>query len=169
MAQNNTSKAVSQDNRSTDATKPVTQNADFEAENAKATSHGYTAIEDSVISKIAGMAAREVSGVYALGGQAARMVGALRDTVGASTNVQQGVSVNTDENTADVEVAIVAEYGVAIHELAEAIRQNIINAVERMTGLTVNSVNVTVHDVHLELEEDEPEETTAIEGRKSYR
>ena len=167
MAQDNN--AVAKDTKDTKATKPVTQNADFEAENAKATSRGYTAIEDSVISKIAGMAAREVSGVYALGGQAARMVGALRDTVGASTNVQQGVSVNTDNNSCNVEVAIVAEYGVAIHELAEAIRQNIINAVERMTGLTVNSVNVTVHDVRLGLDEDEPEETTAIEGTKNYR
>ncbi|MDN5840455.1 MAG: Asp23/Gls24 family envelope stress response protein, partial [Corynebacterium casei] len=50
---------------------------------------------------------------------------------------------------ASIEVAIIAEYGVAIHELAEAIRRNTINAIERMTGLEVDRVDVVVHDVKL--------------------
>ena len=37
----------------------------------------------------------------------------------------------------------------AIHELANAIRENITVAVTRMTGLIVDRVDVTVHDVHL--------------------
>ncbi|AKK07858.1 Asp23/Gls24 family envelope stress response protein [Corynebacterium testudinoris] len=120
------------------------------------TSRGVTRIDDVVVSKIAGLAAREVSGVYALGGGAARMVGAIRESfAGSASTVQQGVSVEVGERQAAVDVAIVAEYGVAIHELAEAIRRNIINAVERMTGLEVTEVNVTVHDVHLDLGEDE--------------
>lgn len=126
---------------------------------ALATDHGRTHIEDVVVSKIAGMAAREVSGVHALGGGAARMVGALRESIpGSRTNVQQGVSVEVGESQAAVDVAIVAEYGVAINELAEAIRQNIIYAVERMTGLEVTEVNVDVHDVHLDFGDDQEEE-----------
>ena len=136
----------------------------------KRTGHGHTSIDDSVVSKIAGIATREVSGVYDLGGGMDRFAGSVREFVsGGSANVSQGIAVEVGERQAAVDVTIIAEYGVAIHELAEAIRQNIINAVERMTGLTVNSVNVTVHDVHLELDEDEPEETTAIEGTKNYR
>lgn len=132
---------------------------------AVTTSHGKTHIEDVVVAKIAGLAAREVSGVYALGGGAARVVGALRDSIpGSRTNVQQGVSVEVGERQAAVDVSIVAEYGVAIHELAEAIRRNIINAIERMTGLEVTEVNVTVHDVHLGIEDEttdaNPAETT---------
>lgn len=120
---------------------------------------GRTFIEDQVVAKIAGLAAREVSGVYALGGGAARMVGAIRESIpGSRTNVQQGVSVEVGESQAAVDVAIVAEYGVAIHELATAIRVNIINAIERMTGLEVTEVNVTVHDIHLDLDEAEPAE-----------
>lgn len=123
--------------------------------------HGRTHIEDTVVSKIAGIAAREVSGVHALGGGAARMVGALRETIpGSRTNVQQGVSVEVGETQAAVDVSIVAEYGVAIHELAEAIRRNIISAIERMTGLEVTEVNITVHDIHLGLEEEPAEEVT---------
>lgn len=122
------------------------------------TDHGRTQIEDVVVSKIAGMAAREVSGVHALGGSGARMAGAIRDALGSRTNVQQGVSVEVGETEAYVDVEIVAEYGVAIHELAEAIRKNVINAIERMTGLEVTQVNVTVHDVHLDIDDDDDEE-----------
>lgn len=120
--------------------------------------HGRTVLDDNVVAKIAGMAAREVSGVHALGGGGARMVGAIRESLGSRQNVTQGVDVEVGETQAAVDVAIVAEYGVAIHELAEAIRRNIINAVERMTGLEVTEVNVHVHDVHLDLDDNEEEE-----------
>lgn len=118
------------------------------------TETGTTVIEDVVVSKIAGIATREVTGVYDLGGGAARFIGSMRDRIpGASVNVQQGISVEVGEYEAAIDVAIVAEYGVAIHELAEAIRENVVQSVERMTGLKVTEVNVTVHDVHLEGEE----------------
>jgi len=45
---------------------------------------------------------------------------------------------------------IVADYGVAIADLAAGIRRNVINSVERMTGLQVTEVNVTVHNVYLD-------------------
>ena len=127
------------------------------------TEHGQTVVADTVVSKIAGMAAREVTGVHDLGGGATRMVGALRERIpGSRVNVQQGVSVEVGERQAAVDVSIVAEYGVAIHELAEAIRRNIILSVERMTGLEVTEVNVTVHDIHLpEDDQDEEEEAEA--------
>ncbi|APT88246.1 hypothetical protein CFRA_02015 [Corynebacterium frankenforstense DSM 45800] len=124
------------------------------AEN-KADDHGRTTIEDVVVGKIAGLAAREVTGVHALGGGGARTVGAIREAFGASENVQQGVSVEVGETQAAVDLSIVAEYGVAIHELAEAIRRNIIRAIERMTGLEVTEVNVTVTDVHLPNQDDD--------------
>ncbi|KQB84329.1 Asp23/Gls24 family envelope stress response protein [Corynebacterium oculi] len=122
---------------------------------ALSTDHGRTVIEDQVVGKIAGLAAREVSGVHALGGGGARMLGSIRESFGGSENIQQGVDVEVGESQAAVDLSIVAEYGVAIHELAEAIRRNIIRAIERMTGLEVTEVNVTVTDVHLDLDDDE--------------
>lgn len=119
-------------------------------------SRGRTVIEDVVVTKIAGLAAREVSGVHSLGGGGARFVGAVRERIpGAGVNVAQGVAVEVGQFQAAVDVAIVAEFGVAIHELADAIRENIIVSVERMTGLEVTEVNVTVHDVHLPQDDDE--------------
>lgn len=114
-------------------------------------SQGKTTIADIVVSKIAGIATREVSGVYDLGGGASRMVGALRERIpGASVNQSQGVSVEIGEKQAAVDIDIVAEYGVAIADLAAGIRRNVIAAIERMTGLEVTEVNITVHDVHLD-------------------
>lgn len=112
---------------------------------------GKTTISDTVVAKIAGIAAREVSGVYALGGGASRAVGSLRERIpGSSTNHSQGVSVEVGEKQAAVDVTLVAEYGVAISDLASGIRRNIIASIERMTGLEVTEVNIDVQDVHIE-------------------
>ncbi|MCG7441272.1 Asp23/Gls24 family envelope stress response protein [Corynebacterium tuberculostearicum] len=133
-----------------------------EVNNNLETQYGTTTIDDVVVSKIAGIAAREVSGVDSLGGGGARMIGNIRESFGASEDVRQGVDVEVADGTARIEIAITAEYGVAIHELAEAIRRNIMNAVERMTGLSVERVNVVVHDVKLPKEESEAEDQAAL-------
>ena len=116
-----------------------------------ATSQGKTTIADTVVSKIAGMAAREVSGVHQLGGGVARAFGAIRERIPGSggPNVSQGVSVEVGETQAAVDIDIIAEYGVAIADLAAGIRRNVIHSIERMTGLQVVEVNVNVNDVHL--------------------
>ena len=133
-----------------------------EVNNNLETQYGTTTIDDVVVSKIAGIAAREVSGVDSLGGGGARMIGNIRESFGASEDVRQGVSVEVNSGTASIDIAIIAEYGVAIHELAEAIRRNIMNAVERMTGLSVERVNVVVHDVKLPKDESEAEDQAAL-------
>ena len=133
--------------------------AQSDSSSALQTEHGQTVVADTVVSKIAGMAAREVSGVHDLGGGTARMGGALRERIpGGRVNVQQGISVEVGDRQAAVDISIVAEYGVAIHELAEAIRKNIIVSVEAMTGLEVTEVNVTVHDVHLDIDDDDEDD-----------
>lgn len=115
------------------------------------TSQGRTSIADTVVSKIAGVATREVSGVHALGGGTARAVGALRERIpGSRTNHSQGVSVEVGERQAAVDIDMVADYGVAIADLAAGVRRNVIDAVESMTALEVTEVNITVHDVFLD-------------------
>jgi len=116
-----------------------------------ASSQGKTSIAHTVVSKIAGIATREVSGVFDLGGGTSRAIGALRERIpGASVNHAQGVSVEVGEKQAAVDIDIVADYGVSIADLAVGIRRNVIAAVERMTSLEVTEVNITVNDVHLD-------------------
>jgi uncharacterized alkaline shock family protein YloU len=120
---------------------------------------GKTSIADVVVSKIAGIATREIPGVHALGGGAARAVGMLRERIpGSKTNLSQGVSVEVGESQAAVDIELVAEYGVSIADLAAAIRENVISAVERMTGLEVTEVNISVTDVHLDGDDDDDDD-----------
>ncbi len=122
-------------------------------------SQGKTTVADAVVSKIAGIATREVTGVYNLGGGTQRVVGALRERIpGASVNHSQGVSVEVGEKQTAIDIDIVAEYGVSIADLATGIRRNVIAAIERMTGLEVTEVNITVHDVHLDDGDDDDSE-----------
>lgn len=115
------------------------------------TAQGRTTIADSVVSKIAGIATREIDGVHDLGGSTARTIGAVRERIpGASVDRSQGVSVEVGERQAAVDIDLVAEYGVSIADLAVAIRRNVIGRVESMTGLEVTEVNLTVHDVYLD-------------------
>ncbi|MGY4771247.1 Asp23/Gls24 family envelope stress response protein [Kribbella sp. CWNU-51] len=133
-----------------------------------ASTQGRTTIADTVVSKIAGIAAHEVTGVWALGGGAARAMGMMRDRIpGSRTNLSQGVSVEVGEKQAAVDIEIVAEYGVSIADLAQGIRRNVITAVERMTGLEVTEVNIAVNDIHLEGEDDTDtdSETEPVERR----
>jgi len=88
--------------------------------------------------------------VHALGGSTARAVGAFRERIpGGRTNHSQGVSVEVGEREAAVDLELVAEYGVSITDLSTGIRRNVIMAIERMTGLSVTEVNITVQDVYL--------------------
>lgn len=120
---------------------------------------GNTTIADTVVAKIAGMAAREIPEVYTLGGGMTRAFGAVRQRVpGGGGGVTQGVKVEVGERQAAVDLDVVVEYGAAIADTAADIRTNVINAVERMTGLEVVEVNIAVGDVHLPDEEEEESE-----------
>ncbi|SDM73288.1 Asp23/Gls24 family envelope stress response protein [Allokutzneria albata] len=128
------------------------------------TSQGKTSIASSVVQKIAGIAAREISGVHAMGGGVSRAFGALRERIpGGGTSVSTGVAVEVGEKQAAIDLDIVVEYGASIVDLAQAVRRNVITAVERMTGLEVIEVNISVNDIHLP----DGDEDSASESGKS--
>lgn len=133
---------------------PVSTSPD--APGALDSAQGKTTIADTVVSKIAGIATREVAGVHALGGGASRAVGALRERIpGGKSNMSQGVGVEVGERQAAIDISLVADYGVSIADLASGIRRNVISSVERMTGLDVTEVNIDVQDVYLADDDDD--------------
>ncbi|WP_208921996.1 Asp23/Gls24 family envelope stress response protein [Streptomyces capitiformicae] len=123
-------------------------------------SRGRTTIADGVVAKIAGLAARDVPGVHAMGGGFARGMGAMRERMpgAGGKSVTSGVKVEVGEVQTAVDLEIVVEYGVSIIEVAGDVRENVIAAIERMTGLEVVEVNIAVGDVYLfDEEEEQPE------------
>ncbi|MGW5877650.1 Asp23/Gls24 family envelope stress response protein [Nocardiopsis terrae] len=136
----------------TESAVPSARESGGKREAAGRNDQGSTHIADGVVAKISGMAAREIGGVYAMGGGTARMVGAVRDAVSrgsSSGSVAQGVAVEVGERQAAVDIDLVVEYGAAIQDLAAAVRRNVTSAVERMTGLEVTEINIKVDDIHL--------------------
>ena len=109
---------------------------------------GKIIIADSVVAKIAGLAAREVEGVHSLvsTGLGQAVVGLAR-TVARQQSRDTGILVEVGEREAAVDVRLAAEYGVNIPAVAAAVRNNVIARVEGMTGLLVKEVNVAVVDL----------------------
>ncbi|MEG3631522.1 Asp23/Gls24 family envelope stress response protein [Streptomyces poriticola] len=119
---------------------------------------GRTTIADGVVEKITGMAARDVVGVHAMGSGLSRTFGAVRDRVpGGARSVTRGVKAEVGEKQTALDLEIVVDYGVSISDVARDVRENVVAAVERMTGLEVVEVNIAVSDVKLPDEEDEEE------------
>ncbi|MFR9756555.1 Asp23/Gls24 family envelope stress response protein [Streptomyces sp. TR06-5] len=128
---------------------------------------GGTTIADGVVAKIAGMAAREVPGVHAMGGGFARSMGAMRERVpgGGGRPPESGVKVEVGQKQVAVDLRLVVEYDVAIPDVAGEVRESVTSAVERMTGREVVEVGIVVDDVHLPGEEDEADEESG-DGRR---
>jgi uncharacterized alkaline shock family protein YloU len=119
-------------------------------------SAGKTIIVDPVVAKIAGIAAREVPGVFALGGGTARAIGAIRGAIG-NTDLGQGVKVEVGETQVAADVTIVVEYPTPLHEVAAGVREAVADAIERLIGMEVAEINVTVSDVHIASDDDDDE------------
>jgi len=126
------------------------------------TERGRTSIADSVVTKIAGIATRQIDGVHDLGTGGTRAFGAIRQRIPGSTgpSITQGVSVEVGERQAAIDLDIVIDYGVPLVDLAEGIRRNVIGAVERMTGLQVTEVNIAVDDIYIDSEDDSDQQQT---------
>ncbi|GAA4248174.1 hypothetical protein GCM10022255_027070 [Dactylosporangium darangshiense] len=119
-----------------------------------AAERGTTTIADEVVEKVAGIAAREVPGVYDLGGDVARVFAAVRDRIGLGEgegeSANRGVSVRLEGRTATVRVTLVIEYGFVVYSVAEKVRTKVISSVENLLGLEVTAVDIVVDDVHVE-------------------
>lgn len=119
--------------------------------NRLTTDDGKINVAQSVVQKIAGIACREVSGVHAMGTSGSRAFGAIRGRIPGSPgpSIAQGVGVEVGESQAAVDLDVVVDYGVNIAELGRGIQRNVKSSIERMTGMDVVEVNVSIDDVYL--------------------
>ncbi len=112
---------------------------------------GHTTIANEVVEKIAGIAAREVPGVYDLGGDTARLLSSVRERLHlGEESAAQGVSVKLEGKQAEITVVIVIEFGFQVFSVTEKVREKVISSVENLLGLDVTAVDVTVDDVHID-------------------
>lgn len=114
------------------------------------TDRGTTSISDDVVAKIASLAAREVDDVADLGGT---LSGALATVVGrirGEDHQTAGVGVEVGSRQAAVDLSVTIRYPAPIMEVAQRVRDRVIERIESMTGLEVVEVNVAVIDLQFE-------------------
>ncbi|MBG6192237.1 putative alkaline shock family protein YloU [Arthrobacter sp. CAN_A212] len=130
---------------------------------------GATSIADNVVAKIAGIALRDIPGVYALGGGAARALGSIRGAVGQKEDHTRGISVEVGQTQVAVDVTLVVEYPHPLKDVADQVRDAIYSAVEDLVGMEVTEVNVTISDIHVPGDDtrDDDAESAPTESRVS--
>ena len=102
-------------------------------------------ISNDVIAVIAGVAVSEVQGVASMSGGFA---GGISEVLSGKKNLAKGIKVEAGEKEAKIDVNIVVEYGTRIPDVAFEIQNRVKKAVENMTGLKVEEVNVHVQGVN---------------------
>ncbi|KUK36463.1 MAG: Alkaline shock protein 23 [Thermacetogenium phaeum] len=122
-------------------------------ETTKTTALGSIRIANEVVAVIAGLAATEVEGIAGMSGG---IVGGIAERLGRR-NLSRGVKVEVGEREAAVDLFVIVDFGVRIPDVAVRVQENVKQAIESMTGLTVVEVNVHVQGVSFpEGEEEQP-------------
>ena len=107
--------------------------------------HGTVSFANEVLETIAGIAVAEVPGI-------ANMSGGFKDGINdliGKKKLSKGVKATKTEDSLTFDVQIIVEYGVKVQEVCVNIQESVFNAVETMTGLKANAINVYVQGVKL--------------------
>ena len=107
---------------------------------------GQVQIADEVIAVIAGLAATEVDGVQQMSGN---INNELVSKLGMK-NLSRGVKVSIDAEQVDVVLNLILKYGVSIPKISREVQEKVKGAIETMTGLTVNEVNIRIAGIQTE-------------------
>lgn len=103
-------------------------------------------ISEEVVETIAGIAAVDTAGVAQMAGGFA---GGLSEVFSGRKNYGKGIKTEIEGNNVIIDVNIIVTYGVRIPDVAFDIQNKVKNAVESMTGLKVDEVNVHVQGVDI--------------------
>jgi len=106
---------------------------------------GEVNIADEVVTIIAGLAATEIDGVSSMAGN---ITNELVSKLGRK-NLAKGVKVDVVDNCVTVDVSLNIAYGYSIPEISAKVQEKIKTAIETMTGLEVNAVNVRIASVDM--------------------
>lgn len=107
---------------------------------------GAVQIADDVVAMIAGLAATEVDGVSAMAGN---ITNELMSKVGVK-NLAKGVHVEVFGKRVTVDLSVTMGYGYNIPATCQKVQIKVKNAIENMTGLTVEYVNIRIAGVSIQ-------------------
>lgn len=121
------------------------QGADKNGYDLQAERAGSVRIADDVVAMIAALAATEVEGIAAMAGN---LTNELLSRVGVR-GLSRGARVEVSEKKVKVELAVVMEYGYNIPATCQKVQTKVKNAIENMTGLEVQDVNIRIAGINV--------------------
>lgn len=101
---------------------------------------GQIQIADDVVAMIASLAATEIEGVSALAGN---ITNELMSKVGVK-KLTKGVKVEVADGNVKVDLAVTMAYGYNIPTVCAKLQDKVKAAIENMTGLSCNDVNIRI-------------------------
>ena len=104
---------------------------------------GNIKISDEAIASIASIAAKQVDGVIDMDGGP---VTSLAETLGVK-NATKGIKVDMSKETVSIEINLIIAFGKDISDIATQVQEKIKEAIENMTGLIVEKINVNINRV----------------------
>ena len=123
-------------------------------------------IANDVVAVIAGVAVSEVPGVS---GMAGGFAGGISEVFSGKKNLAKGIKVDATETEAKIDVNIIVEYGTRIPDVAFEIQNRVKKAVENMTGLKVEEVNVHVQGVNTDSSKEDEEKVEVEESKEEEK
>ena len=121
-------------------------------------------ISEDVIGIIAGLAASEVEGIA---GMQLGFVDGINQMFGNSKKYSKGVKVELNGKKVTVDIFVNVKYGVRIPDVAWAVQNAVKNAVETMTGLEIEAVNINVQGIIFDKDEKKSEKVELKADSKS--
>ena len=104
---------------------------------------GTITLDVDVVATIAGLAAKEIDGIYSVGKSSWYRFG---------DKASRGVRAEVGQSQAAFDLDVVIEYGYDVREVARELRKRTAVEVQKMAGREVIELNVHVVDIHLPAE-----------------
>lgn len=105
--------------------------------------YGEIEVAPEVLEVIAGIAANEVEGVYAMQGKITKKM----KNVFGKTNHKKGIYLVNDEDGLKVEIYCYLKFGVNVPKVARTIQKKVREQVLHMTDITLAEVNIHIADI----------------------
>ena len=104
-------------------------------------------VSEEIVSMIAARAALRVSGVSRLNGE---FTDQLTKKILGKENIVRGIALTRAEEGLGIDIYLNVEFGARIPDLAWEVQSSVKEAVESVTGLAVQMVNIHVQGVNLQ-------------------
>ena len=109
---------------------------------------GQVQIADEVVAIIAGLAATEVEGVACMAGN---ITNELVSKLGKKS-LSKGIRVKVEDGIVNVNVALNIAYGYSVPKTCKKVQEKVKAAIENMTGLEVEKVDIQIANVSISKE-----------------